>query len=230
MIRPPADERYGYPFTVPEFPEAGPAEAVNTGPPTEPRPAATIILLRDGPDDGELDVLLLKRSPEARFMPNVWVFPGGSLDPGDGQGEAGLRACARRELAEEAGLALAPDQELVTMTRWVTPEVVQTRFDTWFFLARTPETAGPVPDGQEMTDSLWISPGTAVERAEEGELAVSFPTLKQLQVLALFPDTDAAIRAAAENRTAAEPILPKVVGTEDDFRVLLPGEDGYPAD
>jgi len=87
-----------------------------------------------------------------------------------------------------------------------------------------------VPDGLEMTDSLWIGPGKAVEQAEEGELAVSFPTLRQLQVLALFPDTDAAIRAAAGNRTATEPILPKVVGTEDDFRVLLPGEDGYPDD
>ena len=39
-------------------------------------------------------------------MPNVWVFPGGAVDPEDGEGEAGRRACAVRELAEEAGIEL----------------------------------------------------------------------------------------------------------------------------
>ena len=55
------------------------------------------------------------------FMPGVWVFPGGSVDPGDGEGEAGHRACAVRELAEEAAIELPPDEELVLFSRWITP-------------------------------------------------------------------------------------------------------------
>ena len=54
----------------------------NFGPPSTPRPAASIVLLRRGGKHSEraLELLLLKRSEEAKFMPGVWVFPGGSLD------------------------------------------------------------------------------------------------------------------------------------------------------
>ena len=51
-------------------------------------------------------MLLLKRTEKAKFMPGVWVFPGGAVDAGDGDGEAGYRACAVRELAEEASIEL----------------------------------------------------------------------------------------------------------------------------
>ncbi|HKI66303.1 MAG TPA: NUDIX hydrolase, partial [Solirubrobacterales bacterium] len=84
------------------------------------------MLLRRGGKHGDraLEVLLLKRSEEAKFMPGVWVFPGGGVDPEDGDGEAGHRACAVRELEEEAGIALPPYEELVLFSRWITPEVV----------------------------------------------------------------------------------------------------------
>ncbi len=52
--------------------------------PAVPRSAATVILLRRGGKHVErgLQVLLVQRNPEARFMPGVWVFPGGAVDPG----------------------------------------------------------------------------------------------------------------------------------------------------
>src|SRR3954452_8902558 len=103
--------------------ERGPAEAPNLGTPSEPRPAASVVLLRRGGKHAQraLEVLLLKRSAEAKFMPGVWVFPGGSVDPADGPDEAGFRSCAVRELAEEAGIELPPDEELVPFSRWITP-------------------------------------------------------------------------------------------------------------
>ena len=45
-----------------------------------------------------------KRTEEAKFMPGVWVFPGGSVDDGDGEDEARFKACAVRELEEEREL------------------------------------------------------------------------------------------------------------------------------
>jgi len=102
-------------------------------------------------DRWDLEVLLLRRSENARFMPNVWVFPGGALDREDGDGIEGLKTCAIRELHEEAGVRLDPSTHLVPLARWVTPEVIKTRFDTWFFLAKSPAGIEITPDGSEMT-------------------------------------------------------------------------------
>ena len=114
-------------------------------PVTPPRPAASVIPLRRGGrhSDRGLELLLLKRSEAASFMPGVWVFPGGGVDPEDGDGEAGFRACAARELAEEAGIELPDDSELVPFSHWITPEIVPVRFDTWFFLALMPPHSSP---------------------------------------------------------------------------------------
>jgi 8-oxo-dGTP pyrophosphatase MutT (NUDIX family) len=45
-------------------------------------PAATLILVRQ--HAGELQTYLLRRSPMSRFMPGLFVFPGGGVDPVDG--------------------------------------------------------------------------------------------------------------------------------------------------
>jgi 8-oxo-dGTP pyrophosphatase MutT (NUDIX family) len=207
----------------------GPAELPNFGPPSTPRPAASVVLLRRGGKHSQraLEVLLLKRSEEAKFMPGVWVFPGGSVDPGDGPEEAGLRACALRELAEEAGIELPAGEELVPFCRWITPEVVSTRFDAWFFLALAPAHTPPRADGIETTEAAWLRPAAALQAEAAGELVLSFPTKNQLRWLAEFRTSDEAL--AAYRGCEIEPILPKVVAGTDGPRVLLPGDPGYPA-
>lgn len=209
--------------------QRGPAEAPNLGEPAVPRPAASVVLLRRGGKhrDRALEVLLLKRTEEARFMPGVWVFPGGAVDPGDGEDEAGYRTCAIRELAEEAGIELAPEEELVLFSRWITPEVISRRFDAWFFLALAPAHTPPKPDGVETTDAGWFEPTRALEAQAAGELALAFPTVKQLESLLPFGTSDEAMEA--HRNRAVEPILPKVVGTPDEHRVVLPGDPDYPA-
>jgi 8-oxo-dGTP pyrophosphatase MutT (NUDIX family) len=197
------------------------------GTPSVPRPAASIVLLRRGGKHGdrELEVLLLKRSGEAKFMPNVWVFPGGAVDPGDGEEEAGYRACAVRELAEEAAIELPADEELILFSRWITPEVISTRFDAWFFLALAPAHTPPQADGVETVEASWFEPRAALDAQEAGELVLAFPTVKQLESLARFATADEAL--AAHRDLTIEPILPRVVGTKEDHRVVLPGDPDY---
>jgi 8-oxo-dGTP pyrophosphatase MutT (NUDIX family) len=172
-------------------------------------------------------VLLLKRTEQARFMPGVWVFPGGAVDDGDGEDEARFKACAVRELEEEAGIALSANEELVLFSRWITPEVVSRRFDAWFFLALAPAHTPPRPDGVETTDAAWFEPANALEAQAAGELVLAFPTIKQLEALLPFRTADEAL--AAHREIEVEPILPKVVGTREDNRVVLPGDPDYPA-
>ena len=47
------------------------------------RPAATVLLMRDGP--GGLEVLMTRRSMTASFAPGAYVFPGGGIDAADAQ-------------------------------------------------------------------------------------------------------------------------------------------------
>jgi 8-oxo-dGTP pyrophosphatase MutT (NUDIX family) len=83
---------------------------------SEARPAATVIVLRDGSEGPE--VLMLKRSGRAGFFPNAWVFPGGRVDPADHTAQTAGAAhgihpadkafavAAIRETFEEAGVWL----------------------------------------------------------------------------------------------------------------------------
>jgi 8-oxo-dGTP pyrophosphatase MutT (NUDIX family) len=205
----------------------GPAELPNFGPPSTPRPAAGIVLLRRGGKHGDraLEVLMLRRSEEAKFMPGVWVFPGGSVDPDDGEGDEGFRAAARRELAEESGIELPPEEELVLFSRWVTPEVISTRFDAHFFLALAPAHTPPQPDGVETIEGRWFEPTAALAAQEAGELQLAFPTIHQLRWLSCHPTSEAAL--LAYRGSTVESVTPRLVVDGDDHRIVLPGEPGY---
>jgi 8-oxo-dGTP pyrophosphatase MutT (NUDIX family) len=200
--------------------QPAPGEEINLGPVTPPRPAATIVLLRDGAEG--LEVLLAQRTPRARFMGGAWVFPGGGVHEGDGPGEAGLRAAAMRELAEEAGITLTDAGALVLYARWITPAAVKIRYDTWFFLALAPPDATPVVDGEEVVDARWLTPAGALAAGRAGEIFLVFPTIKQLEQLAGFASA-AALLDHARGSTVV-PVQPEVVGSGETARIVLPGE------
>jgi 8-oxo-dGTP pyrophosphatase MutT (NUDIX family) len=179
-----------------------------------PRPAATVILLRRGGKHVErgLELLLVQRNPEARFMPGVWVFPGGAVDTADGDGEVAHKAAAVRELAEEAGIEVAAE-ELVAYSRWITPRVMPIRFDTRFYLALAPAHSPPEPDGSETVDAGWFQPARALEMHEAGELSLVFPTIKHLESLVEFKSAEEALDAA--RMRVVEPYEP--VFSKDDL-------------
>ncbi|MDB5903475.1 MAG: hypothetical protein JWM26_2353 [Betaproteobacteria bacterium] len=54
-------------------------------------PAATVTLVRD--TSAGLEVLMLQRNHQSGFMPGMFLFPGGALDPGD-RSDAVLARCA----------------------------------------------------------------------------------------------------------------------------------------
>ncbi len=196
-----------------------PGEELNLGEETVPRQAASVILLRDaGPG---LEVLLVQRNPESRFMGGAWVFPGGAVHDDDG----GPAAAGLRELGEEAGIALGGTEELVPYSRWITPAEVKIRFDTYFYVARAPEGVEAACDGQECVAARWITPGGALDEFRRGELALVFPTIKHLEQLAKLESVDRALETALGREVRA--VLPKVTLANGSPRVLLPGEPGY---
>jgi 8-oxo-dGTP pyrophosphatase MutT (NUDIX family) len=190
-----------------------PGTILNEGEPTEPRPAATVIVLRGGAE--RLEVLLVQRTPKAKFMGGAWVFPGGSVDKTETH-----RTAAVREVAEEAGIDLPDPDALVPFAHWITPEEVSIRFDTWFFLAAAPDGQEAVPDGQETVDARWFEPARALEGAEADELLMVFPTIKTLERLARHESAAALLEWAAGQDV--KPLQPRVEGG----RIVLDDEDG----
>ncbi len=201
----------------------GPGEELNPGPATTPRQAASVIVLRGG--DDALEVLLVKRNPDARFMGGAWVFPGGAVDREEGTGEHALRSAALRELEEEAGIRLGSSEELVPFSRWITPREVKIRFDTWFFLTPLPVGAVPCVDGNEVVDIRWYEPSAALAAGDRGELLLVFPTIKHLEQLSGVGSVDELLAYA--RRREIRPVEPQVVGTGEHARIVLPGEPGY---
>ena len=203
-----------------------------------PLPAASAIILRDGP----LEVLMLRRHENASFVPNAWVFPGGMAEPLDlelaGSALDAMKITAARETFEETGvwlgatledvnrkrqqlmarqismrdlLAEAPLdlQTLVHTARWITPVGLPKRFDTHFFLAAVSRDVTATAELQEAAEVTWIDPTEALARHAAKEMQMVFPTLRSLEALAGFDNA----RALMESRRGAtiEAVLPVLV-------------------
>jgi len=193
---------------------------MNTGEPTRPRPAATVLLLRGG--DALLEVLLVQRNPAARFMAGTWVFPGGAVDPHEGEGDPAHRLAAIREVEEETGVRLPDPSALVLVSRWITPAAFAIRFDTYFFLAGMPPGQEVRVDAADCVDHGWFTPQTALERFREGRLKLVLPTIRHLERLA--PMRTAAEALDSLRDSDVEVVEPRIVDSGEDVRVEIPHE------
>jgi 8-oxo-dGTP pyrophosphatase MutT (NUDIX family) len=107
--------------------------------------------------------------------------------------------------------------DLLYVAHWITPEPEPRRYDTRFFLARVGECDDCVLEGEELSESRWVSPRLAVEAFQSGEMMLLPPTVDTLRRLAGFRGLDA---AWAELRDAPVPrILPRMV--RDPLGVII---------
>ncbi|MES2210844.1 MAG: NUDIX domain-containing protein [Chloroflexota bacterium] len=192
--------------------------------------AATVVLLRPGPHGPE--VLITQRPASMAFAANVYVFPGGRVDPADARPDhpladgltaadaaqrlagtldpIGARAhhvAAVRETLEETGIRVTATG-LVPLTRWVTPASLVRRFDVRFFAAAVAAAADVLAPSSEVAAYRWVTPADALSAAHDGRLAMLLPTLVTFEQLNGLPDL-AAVAAAFRPGSA---LGPPVVG------------------
>lgn len=104
-------------------------ERPSEGEPAVARPAATVVLVRDG--ERGLEVFLMRRNRSSGFVPGAWVFPGGRVDAADADPSLAERArnlapvpdapfwmAAARETFEETGVLLAHGARTETAVGW----------------------------------------------------------------------------------------------------------------
>ncbi len=142
-----------------------------------PVDAAGLVLLRRA--RGGLEVLLGRRHARAGFLPDIYVFPGGRLEPGDALGDplplaravaadlalgsarspSALLRAALRETEEETGLRLPPTAipRIDFVCRAITPTSSHRRYHTRFFLADGAPCEGALTGDGELEDLGWRS-------------------------------------------------------------------------
>ncbi len=178
--------------------------------------------------DGAVRVLVGQRNPRSRFLGGFFAFPGGAQEPEDGDpdrdGEdAVLRRTASRELEEETGLRIAPE-ELIAAGRRVTPPFGPRRFDSLMYLAPFAQPERPDPeDPGELLDMRWEDPAVLVRRWRDLEIRVAPPLIPMLPELAVGAADPAGLgeRLASLNADM-ESDGPRIEFVPDVLTLLLP--------
>jgi 8-oxo-dGTP pyrophosphatase MutT (NUDIX family) len=135
------------------------------------------------------------------------------------------RAGLFAEMVRVEGLRLACDT-LVRFARWIPPEGLHKRFDTWFFLTPTPPGQVPLEDGLETTAFAWLRPVAALEDLAAGTRKIIFPTARNLELLGLSATVaDALADAAARPQEIVQPVM---VQRADGAFLTIPTHLGYP--
>ena len=208
-------------------------------PPIPARPAATVIVLREG---DPFEFLLLRRNDKVAFMAGSYVFPGGRVDHADHPAagatlppptfadlteaeEAAYRQAAVREVREEANVTIDP-ADLAPFAHWVTPEIEIRRYDTRFFLARMPAGQDPRHDDGEMTALEWLSPKAAIAKFVRREMLLPPPTWTTIRQLEKLPSIDEVFTWACQ-RTLVR-VMPGFIKTDAVTMLTLPGDPLFP--
>lgn len=126
------------------------------------------------------------------------------------------------DFLEANGLRLAVDR-LVKFARWVTPDMMPKRFDTWFFIASAPEGQLGAHDGHESVDSVWVTPQAAI--AEPERWTVIFPT--RMNLLKLDRSKTVADAIAAAEAAPIVTVIPWVEPREGGAVLRIQPDAGY---
>lgn len=190
--------------------------------------AATVVILRPSPTGRE--VYMLRRSAKSPFMPSSLVFPGGRLDPADGDAsdDASWERAGLRECAEEAGLRLE-GRLLRWFDTWLTPSAEsRRRYLARFFVTELSAGEGEhaAADGHETHDGRWATAADHLRAWEAEEVDLPPPTVA---VLLRLRDAEAAGLEGLLAVDPREPILPKVIPQGHQLFILMPHDPEYAA-
>jgi 8-oxo-dGTP pyrophosphatase MutT (NUDIX family) len=195
---------------------------------TDLRTAGTTLVVRDA---GKVEVLMLLRHRSMRFFGGFWVFPGGAVDTAEAaeRGEIpsidAAAAAACREMQEEAGVTLTTN-ELLPWARWITPTAVRRRFDTYFFIARSPADQQARVADAESTELRWVDPGVWTSASASGEFPLTPPTVMVLREFSTALQAHGSFDALMdrERHRTIRPVLPKLL---DGGIVVMPWDARY---
>ncbi|MBU3739360.1 MAG: NUDIX hydrolase [Rhodoferax sp.] len=115
-------------------------------------------------------------------------------------------------------------------SRWITPEtplMMNRRFDTRFFVAALPDGQVARHDDHEASDSIWLTPREALERAWQRDIELAPPQVMSLAHLARLRDVAAVLGEA--RRHPPPTISPCPLDHAGERGTCYPGDPGHPS-
>lgn len=113
----------------------------------------------------------------------------------------------------------ADARALTLFSHWITPPSEGRRYNTHFFFAPGPPDQAGSADAHETHDGIWITPSDALERYEQRQFHLVYPTIKHLERLAPFATLDD-VRTFARRK----PIVTIMPATTQDDGFEMPSE------
>jgi 8-oxo-dGTP pyrophosphatase MutT (NUDIX family) len=115
------------------------------------------------------------------------------------------------------------------VSHWVTPETMDKRYSTRFFLAVLPEGQVAEHCGGELTDSCWASASDVLAASRRGDVKMHYPTIKTLESVARHKSIDDLVDWA---RSCVEwgitSMVPMMITRNGKREIVLPGDKDYP--
>jgi recombination protein RecT len=204
------------------------------------------MLARDGA--AGLEFLMVRRSSRSSFVPDAFVFPGGTADPQDYERSSHgwkerlheFRATvnpalpsSEEPIGERDALALVhaavrelseeanvaiAPSDMHVFSHWITPPTEPRRYNTIFFVARAPQGALGIADAHETHDAQWMTASDALARYTSGDLLLVYPTIKHFERVAHISNT-AELLAFAQTKPIVT-IMPS--GSPTEYFVMPP--------
>jgi len=117
-------------------------------------------------------------------------------------------------------------RHLIPFARWCPNLSTERRFDTRFYIARAQGNAAVTHDVDEATHHIWLTAQEALDDAKSDRFHIIFPTLRNLERLALYPRfEEMALHLAA---TPFQTIMPKMVEYDGQPWLCIPEGADYP--
>lgn len=164
----------------------------------------------------ESGILLARKPGSTAYIDAAASSALASWRPKLNNSEVGLAEFLTRER-----LRLACDA-LIPFAHWVTPVFMPKRFDTFFYLAATPEGQLGRHDGSESVDSVWVNPNEAIE---DKRWTIIFPTKLNLVKLGQSKTVAEAIAKAKTDPIVT--VEPKVISKDGKQLLTIPPDAGY---
>jgi 8-oxo-dGTP pyrophosphatase MutT (NUDIX family) len=170
--------------------------------------------------------VLLARDPRG-----VWAFSDDTNSETrlrELRGELNDGALPWAELLRTHDLCVACDA-LRYFSFWETPVRLPKRWATRFFLAEVPPGQDAEHDGNELTDSCWMTASDVLQSARDGDMQLIYPTYSTLKEIRNLNSTNDIVSwAKSHTQSGIDEVLPAIVDSGSGKTVVLPGDARYP--